>query len=292
MQTQKSFEQSETGTLYLVPTPIGNLEDITFRAIRILKEVALIAAEDTRNTQKLLNHFDINTPQISYHEHNAKERAAQLIERLENGESIAQVSDAGMPSISDPGVELVKAAIEAFIPVVPLPGATAAVTALIASGLVPQPFYFYGFLPRKKKKLNEELVELNKRKETLLFYESPHRLKQMIEEMEKVFGSDRQIVLARELTKRFEEFVRGSLSEVKEWAKTEQLRGEFVVLVEGNASPEADETPAWEEWSPEEHVSRMMLEEALSSKDAIKKVAKIRGVQKRNVYAVYHQLND
>lgn len=290
MQIQKSFEEKETGTLYLVPTPIGNLEDMTFRAVKILKEVDLIAAEDTRNTQKLLNHFDIETPQISYHEHNAAERAAQLVERLVKGESIAQVSDAGMPSISDPGVELVHAALEAGISVVPLPGANAALTALIASGLVPQPFYFYGFLPRKKKEVQEELEALNKRQETIVFYESPHRLKNQIVEIEKVFGPKRRIVLARELTKRFEEFVRGTITEIKAWTHTEQLRGEFVVIVEGNDSPEQDEQK-WEAWSLEEHVSRVMLEKGISSKEAIKEVSKLRGIQKREVYAAYHQLD-
>lgn len=151
MFQQKSFEVQSTGTLYLVPTPIGNLEDMTFRAIRTLNEVDLIASEDTRNTQKLLNHFEIKTSQISFHEHNSQERIGQLIERLENGSDIAQVSDAGMPSISDPGHDLVVACIESGITVVPLPGANAALTALIASGLSPQPFYFYGFLPRKRK---------------------------------------------------------------------------------------------------------------------------------------------
>lgn len=291
MQIQKSFETKDTGTLYLVPTPIGNLEDMTFRAVNILKEVDLIAAEDTRNTQKLLNHFGIETSQISYHEHNAHERAAQLVERLIKGESIAQVSDAGMPSISDPGVELVHAALEANISVVPLPGPNAALTALIASGLAPQPFYFYGFLPRKKKDVKEELEALNKRQETIVFYESPHRLKNRIEEMEKVFGSDRRVVLARELTKRFEEFVRGTLAEVKEWTSSEQLRGEFVVIVEGNHSPAAEEEQDWAAWPLEEHVSRVMLEKGVSSKVAIKEVAQLRGIQKRDVYAAYHQLD-
>lgn len=290
MQIQKSFEAKDTGTLYLVPTPIGNLEDMTFRAVKILKEVDLIAAEDTRNTQKLLNHFGIETSQISYHEHNATERAAQLVDRLLKGESIAQVSDAGMPSISDPGVELVHAALEANISVVPLPGPNAALTALIASGLAPQPFYFYGFLPRKKKDVKEELEALNRRQETIVFYESPHRLKQRIEEMENVFGSDRRIVLARELTKRFEEFIRGTLAEVKEWTNSEQLRGEFVVIVEGNDSPDAEEEQDWATWPLEEHVSRVMLEQGVSSKVAIKEVAQLRGIQKREVYAAYHQL--
>lgn len=289
MKTQQSFQEQERGKIYLVPTPIGNLEDMTFRAVRILKEVDLIAAEDTRNTQKLLNHFDIDTQQISFHEHNARERAAQLVERALNGEAIAQVSDAGMPSISDPGVELVKAAVEAEVDVIPLPGANAALTALIASGVTPQPFYFYGFLPRKKKEMKQELAELNKREETLLFYESPHRLKQVLEQMQEVFGEDRQLTLARELTKRYEEFVRGSVAEVVEWAEENQIRGEFVVVVDGNPHAEdLQEAPEWSEWTVEEHVAHIMEQRGLPSKQAIKEVASVREMPKREVYAAYH----
>lgn len=289
MRTQKSFETQSKGTLYLIPTPIGNLDDMTFRAVQILKEVDLIAAEDTRNTQKLLNHFDISTSQISFHEHNSKERTEQLVKKLLAKENIAQVSDAGMPSISDPGVDLVKAAIEVDVPVVPLPGANAALTALIASGITPHPFFFYGFLPRKKKELILELEALNKRSETLIFYESPHRLKQMLEKMEHVFGSDRGIVLARELTKRFEEFIRGSIKEVLEWAEQEQVRGEFVVIVEGNQNTEEIiEAPEWNDWTIVEHVEHLMKEQSISSKQAIKEVAKIRNMPKRDVYAMYH----
>lgn len=289
MKTQQSFQEQERGKIYLVPTPIGNLEDMTFRAIRILKEVDLIAAEDTRNTQKLLNHFDIDTQQISFHEHNARERAAQLVERALNGEAIAQVSDAGMPSISDPGVELVKAAVDAEVDVIPLPGANAALTALIASGVTPQPFYFYGFLPRKKKEMKQELTELNKREETLLFYESPHRLKQVLEQMQEIFGEDRQLTLARELTKRYEEFVRGSVSEVVEWAEENQIRGEFVVVVDGNPHAEdLQEAHEWSEWTVEEHVAHIMEQRGLSSKQAIKEVASVREMPKREVYAAYH----
>ena len=173
MKNQKSFESSEVGKLYLVPTPIGNLEDMTFRAVNILKEVDLIAAEDTRNTQKLLNHFEISTSQTSFHEHNWKEKVPQLVAQMEGGISIAQVSDAGMPSISDPGFELTRAAIDAGIAVIPLPGASAGMTALVASGLQPQPFYFYGFLPRKKNDQLSALEELNKHEETVILYESP-----------------------------------------------------------------------------------------------------------------------
>lgn len=291
IETQKSFEPSNTGTLYLVPTPIGNLEDMTFRAVNILKEVDLIAAEDTRNTQRLLNHFEVDTPQTSFHEHNSRERTPQLVSKLLDGNSIAQVSDAGMPSISDPGVDLVKAAVEAGISVVPLPGANAALTALIASGLTPQPFYFLGFLPRKKKDLISELEELNKRKETLVFYESPHRVKQVVEEMEKVFGSQRQIVLAREVTKRFEEFIRGTSKEISEWLSNENIRGEFVVIVEGNEDAEVEEDKMWENWTLKEHVDFIMKNSGYSSKQAIKEVSLLRDMPKRDVYSAYHELD-
>jgi len=292
IRTQKSFEEQESGTLYLVPTPIGNLEDMTFRAVNILKAVDLIASEDTRNTQKLLNHFEVETKQTSFHEHNSSERTPQLIDKLQNGTSIAQVSDAGMPSISDPGVDLVKAAVEAGIPVVPLPGPNAALTALIASGLSPQPFYFLGFLPRKKKELTAELEELNKRKETLVFYESPHRVKQVVEEMQNVFGSGRKLVLAREVTKRFEEFIRGTAEEVLEWLTQENIRGEFVLIAEGNAQAENLEEKIWENWTLKEHVDFVMANQSLSSKKAIKEVAVLRDLPKRDVYAAYHELDN
>lgn len=291
MQTQKSFEASETGTLYLIPTPIGNLEDMTFRAVRLLKEADLIAAEDTRNTQKILNHFEIETSQISFHEHNSKERTKQLVERMLAGETVAQVSDAGMPSISDPGVDLVKAAVDAGIAVVPLPGANAALTALIASGLAPQPFYFYGFLSRKKKTLQSELDLLKNRQETMIFYESPHRLKEMLEQTETVFGSERKIVLARELTKRYEEFIRGSIYDVSKWAQNEQIRGEFCVIVEGNQNPELNEQEAeWMKWTLKEHVEKVLNMQGGTSKQAIKEVAQLRNIQKREVYSAYHEL--
>ena len=293
MFQQKSFEVQSTGTLYLVPTPIGNLEDMTFRAIRTLNEVDLIASEDTRNTQKLLNHFEIKTSQISFHEHNSQERIGQLIERLENGSDIAQVSDAGMPSISDPGHDLVVACIESGITVVPLPGANAALTALIASGLSPQPFYFYGFLPRKKKDQIKALEELNQRPETFILYESPHRLKEVLKNMGTVLGDTRKIVLCRELTKRYEEFIRGTLSEVLEWAQTSEIRGEFCLIVEGNSEgslfPEED--TSWNTLTIQEHVQLMMEEHNLRSKEAIKEVAKVRKLKKQEVYAAYHEID-
>ena len=275
------------GTLYLVPTPIGNLEDMTFRAIQTLKEVDLIACEDTRVTQKLLNHFEIDTPKTSYHEHNVNEKTNELIRDLLEGKNIAQVSDAGMPSISDPGVELVKAAIEHQISVVPLPGPNAAVTALIASGISPQPFTFYGFLARKKTELMEELETLKNKEETLVFYESPYRLAKMLKNLVEVFGGDRQVVLAREVTKRYEEFVRGTATEVSIWAEEKDLKGEFVVIVSGNKN--IVEETLWENWTVLEHIEYKVNFEKMSSKQAIKEVAKERGLPKREVYAEYHQ---
>lgn len=287
MKIQNSYSEHEVGTLFLVPTPIGNLEDMTFRAVSTLKEVDLIACEDTRVTQKLLNHFEIDTPKVSYHEHNLHNKTDNLIVRLMQGENIAQVSDAGMPSISDPGVELVEAAVAHDIPVVPLPGANAAVTALIASGLSPQPFTFYGFLSRKKSELRDELQELNKHKETLIFYESPHRLKEMLKAIVEAFGEERQLVLAREVTKRYEEFARGTAKEALDWSLETDLRGEFVVLVAGNE--QVTEEIYWEDWSLLEHVEYKMTFERMSSKEAIKEVAKEREIPKREVYASYHQ---
>ncbi len=290
MLSQKSYEDSAKGKLYLVPTPIGNLEDMTFRAINILKEVDLIAAEDTRQTQKLLNHFEIQTPQTSFHEHNWQERIPQLVKKLEEGHMIAQVSDAGMPSISDPGFELTKAVIDAGIPVIPLPGASAGVTALIASGLVPQPFYFYGFLKRKKNEQLDELEELNTRSETIILYESPHRLKMVLKHIQKVMGPNRKIVLARELTKRFEEFIRGTIAEVIAWSEETELRGEFCLILEGNKAPVLVED-TWNHFTISEHVQDIMEQDDVSSKEAIKSVAKLRGMKKQDVYAAFHQLS-
>jgi 16S rRNA (cytidine1402-2'-O)-methyltransferase len=290
MQQQKSFErENEKGMLYLVPTPIGNLEDMTFRAIRILKEADLIAAEDTRNTKKLCNYFEIETPVTSYHEHNKESSGHKLIEKIKDGAKIALVSDAGMPTISDPGSELVVEAINEGIAVVPLPGANAALTALIASGLQPQPFYYYGFLQRSKKEKRKELEVLSKQSATIVLYESPHRLKETLSLMLEGLG-DRQIVLCRELTKRYEEFIRGSISETLAWAEAEEIRGEFVLVIEG-ASADAlvgDEIHWWESLNLNEHVEHYIANEQMNSKDAIKQTAKDRGIQKRDVYQAYH----
>ncbi|MER2122284.1 MAG: 16S rRNA (cytidine(1402)-2'-O)-methyltransferase, partial [Solibacillus sp.] len=198
MNSQKSSQHEQGSCLYLVATPIGNLEDMTMRALRILKEVDIIAAEDTRNTKKLCNYFDIQTPLISYHEHNIEVGGEKLLGYLQEGKSIALVSDAGLPCISDPGADIVVKAIAEGFAVVPIPGANAALTALIASGLSPQPFYFFGFLKRNKKERREQLEKLSKREETLIFYEAPHRLKETLKDLQLVLG-DRKITLAREL---------------------------------------------------------------------------------------------
>lgn len=285
MQQQKSYSDTAKGILYLIPTPIGNLEDITYRALRILKEVDMIAAEDTRQTKKLCNHFEIKTFLTSYHEHNKEGSGKKLIEELESGKNIALVSDAGTPCISDPGYELVVTALERGIHVISLPGANAALTALIASGLNPRNFYFYGFLNRNKKEKKKELETLKNMKSTILFYESPHRLKETLQCLLEVVGN-RQIVLARELTKKFEEYIRGSIEEVLQWAQVEEVRGEFCVLVEGTTEEQV-EIQEWESWSILEHVNYLM-EGGQSSKDAIKNVAKERGIQKREVYNMYH----
>ncbi|WP_079504176.1 16S rRNA (cytidine(1402)-2'-O)-methyltransferase [Mesobacillus jeotgali] len=290
MHQQKSFErENEKGILYLVPTPIGNLEDMTFRAIRIMKEADLIAAEDTRNTKKLCNYFEIETPVTSYHEHNKESSGYKLIEKIKDGAKIALVSDAGMPTISDPGTELVAEAIAEGLTVVPLPGANAALTALIASGIQPQPFYYYGFLQRGKKDKKKELEQLAKQSATVILYESPHRLKETLSLMLDGLG-ERRIVLCRELTKKYEEFLRGTISEAIAWAESEEVRGEFVLIIEGASedSLTLDENLWWEKLSLTEHVEHYISNEGMNSKNAIKQAAVDRGMQKREVYQAYH----
>ena len=288
MQQVSSFQNQDSGTLYLVPTPIGNLDDMTFRAVKVLTGADLIAAEDTRHTQQLLNHFDIHTPEISFHEHNTEQRIPELIDKLKAGLTIAQCSDAGMPSISDPGKELVAAAVKEGIPVVPLPGANAGLTALIASGLVPQPFYFYGFLERKHQQQVQELEQLRNRSETMIFYEAPHRLKKTLKVMAEVFGDDRQAVLARELTKRYEEFSRGSLAELTAFYDEHQPRGEYVVLIAGNPHPD-EYVQNDEAGTPIEQIDQK-ISEGLSTNAAIKLVAKKSKLNRQELYKQYHNI--
>lgn len=288
MKQQKSFKQMESGKLYLVPTPIGNLEDMTFRSVKMLKEVDLIASEDTRNTQKLLNHFEIETKQMSLHEHNVKERVPQLIDLLQNGKKIAQVSDAGMPSISDPGHELVLQAIENEIDVISLPGATAGMTALIASGISPQPFLFHGFLPRKNNEQIEQLEELKNTTASLIFYESPHRIVRTLTNMSKVFGDQRPVVLCRELTKIYEEYTRGSINELIEFFDEKTIKGECCLIVEGfRAEDQLSESV--QSLTLKEHVNQLIEREGLTSKQAIKEVAQLRSLKKQVVYKEFHE---
>lgn len=289
MKSQKSTIHDQTGCLYLVGTPIGNLEDMSVRALRILKEADIIAAEDTRNTKKLCNYFEIDTPLISYHEHNIAVGGEKLLTLLQEGKTIALVSDAGLPCISDPGADIVEKAIAQNFSVVPVPGPNAAISALIASGLSPQPFFFYGFLNRGKKERRQQLEQLKKRQETILLYEAPHRLKDTLKDMEAILG-ERRIVLARELTKKFEEFLRGTLSEAVVWSQTEEIRGEFCIVLEGNSCVEEEdhEEAYWQNMSIVEHVDFIINESNVSSKEAIKEVAKLRQVAKRDVYNEYH----
>ena len=293
---QKSYRTEGIGKLFLVPTPIGNLEDMTFRAVNTLRDVDLILAEDTRHTQKLLNHFEIETPQKSFHEHNTQERIPQVIEWLQEGKKIAQVSDAGTPSISDPGFELVQACVEASISVIPLPGANAGITALIASGLVPQPFYFYGFLPRKKKEKNETLEQLRTHSETVILYESPFRLKDTFLSIQTVYGESQPVVLCRELTKSYEEFIRGTASELVLLLQEEELKGECCILI-GHKNPNEVTTAlsgAAEENTPDaslsitQQVEWFIEQQQLSQKEAIKAVAKHLGLKKQDVYKEVH----
>lgn len=292
MQEQLSFKSQQVGQLYLVPTPIGNLEDMTFRAVNILKEADLILAEDTRHSQKLLNHFEIATPQLSYHEHNEKERQAEVLAKLAEGQRIAQISDAGMPAISDPGADLVTACIAANVPVIPLPGASAGLTALIASGLNPDRFAFIGFLPRKKNDRLQSLQDHVNVPYTMIFYESPFRLKQTLADMMGVFGADRSAVVVRELTKSYENFVRGTLGELVDYYGVHpDVKGEICLLLAGNDHPQSNDDllqSALADLSLAEQVDWWMTNDSLTSKQAIKKVAKQNGLAKQEVYAAYH----
>ncbi|MFD1926728.1 16S rRNA (cytidine(1402)-2'-O)-methyltransferase [Sporosarcina siberiensis] len=292
MKSQKSAEVNG-GKLFLVGTPIGNLEDMTYRAIRIMKEVDVIAAEDTRNTIKLCNHFEIKTPLTSYHEHNILIGGDKILALLNEGKSVALVSDAGMPCISDPGADIVSKAIIAGYDVVPVPGANAAISALVASGLIPQPFLFYGFLSRNKKERSTQLDMLKMREETIIFYEAPHRLKETIRALNEILGSSRRVVLARELTKRFEEFLRGTLEEALVWVESNELRGEFCIVLEGDDGLEIEEKVAWwQDLSLRDHVIELMDRKGIRSKEAIREVSLERGLSRRDVYKEYHVESD
>ncbi|NPC94931.1 16S rRNA (cytidine(1402)-2'-O)-methyltransferase [Bacillus sp. WMMC1349] len=285
---QKSFDQkSDMGILYLVPTPIGNLEDMTFRSIHVLKEADVIAAEDTRQTKKLCHVYQIETQLVSYHEHNKESSGHKILEWLKEGKTIALVSDAGMPTISDPGAEIVRDFTNIGGYVVPLPGANAALTALIASGLVPQPFFFFGFLERNKRERKKQLNTLKNRQETIIFYEAPHRLKETLTAMYDIFGN-RKIAVTRELTKKFEEFIRGTIEEVLALFEKEQVRGEFCLVVEGcEEENNLEEASWWEHLSEKDHVE-YYINQGIHTKEAIKKTAIDRNVPKRKIYEAYH----
>lgn len=290
LKSQKSFlNQDQAGTLYVVPTPIGNLEDLTIRALNLLKTVDLIGAEDTRNTKKLLAHYEIHCPLTSYHEHSDDSKLNYLISELQAGKQIAIVSDAGMPGISDPGTSLIQQAIQAEINVVVLPGANAALCALVGSGLPTDQFYFYGFLPRKNKDRRQAWQDLNLQTGTIILYESPYRLLSTLQELKDHLGN-RKIAIARELTKKFEEYVRGTVDDALRWAETGTLKGEFCIVIEGNQSTPQPEEDWWKDLTIIEHVEHYIESEQLMSKEAIKKVAQERRLQKRAVYQIYHKI--
>ncbi len=269
------------GTLYVVGTPIGNLEDMTFRAIDVLKQVDLIAAEDTRHTGKLLQYFQIKTPQISHHEHNRVTRIPELVEKLKQGASIAIVTDAGMPCVSDPGYELVKACVDAGLPVVPIPGVTAVITAIAASGLNSLRFSFEGFLPAKEKERQETLALLHAETRTMVFYESPHRLRESLASMAGVFGADRPVTIGRELTKLHEEFWRGPVGEAIALYQTREPKGEYTIVVAGSTVVVASV-------SDEDLRSALgrLLGDGLSRSAASKQLAQELNLPKREVYQI------
>jgi 16S rRNA (cytidine1402-2'-O)-methyltransferase len=270
--------------LYLVATPIGNLEDITLRAVRLLKEVDLVACEDTRQTQKLLNHYGIVTRTISYHEHNEMTRAAELVKEMQEGASVALVTDAGMPGISDPGYRLISLAIRHHVPVVPIPGASAFLAALVASGLPTDSFRFSGFLPAKRGERRAALEGIRTSPRTQVFYEAPHRIVEALADICEVLGSARHVVIAREVTKLHEEFLRGRAGEVLETLKARDgVKGEITLLI-GKAEEADSAASAALGVSVRQRVEQIMMEEKVDEKAALKKVAKERGISKSEAY--------
>ena len=272
------------GKLYLCATPIGNLEDITYRVVRTLKEVDLIGAEDTRNSIKLLNHFDINTPMTSYHEFNKYDKAKVLVEEMLQGKNIALITDAGTPGISDPGEELVRQCFEAGVEVTSLPGAAACVTALTMSGQRTRRFVFEAFLPKDKKEKAKVLENLEKETRTIVIYEAPHRLTKTLKELERVLG-DRSITICRELTKKFEEAFQTTITEAIELYQEKEPKGEYVLVIAGKPEEEleAEKRKQWEEMTVKEHVN-YYIGQGNDKKEAMKLTAKDRGVSKRDIY--------
>ena len=277
------MENQKKGNLYIIATPIGNLEDITLRAIRILKEVDLIAAEDTRHTLKLLNHLEISKPLISYHRHNEEIRTEELIKELKTGKNIGLVSDAGTPGICAPGEEIIKKCIEESIKVVPIPGACAMINALITSGISTKEFIFLGFLPLNKKSRKEKLEEIKNANKTIILYEAPHKLKNTLNDLSDILQS-REVVLARELTKIHEEYIRGTVKELME--KTDNLKGEMILIIEKNNKDNEEELNSLNNLTLEEHYN-FYEKRGLNKKEIIKKIAKDRNVSKNEIYQYF-----
>ena len=279
------MEGSLRGTLYLCATPIGNLEDITFRVLRTLKEVDIIAAEDTRNSIKLLNHFDIKTPMTSYHEYNKVEKAKTLVDKMLKGASVAVITDAGTPGISDPGEELVRQCHEAGIRVTSLPGPAACVTALTMSGLPTRRFCFEAFLPYDKKERKEVLSELASETRTIIIYEAPHRLKSTLKELSDVLGEGRKLSVCKELTKRYENVFLTTFEEACAYYDNNEPKGEYVLVIQGKSREiiKQEEVKSWEVMTIEEHM-KVYTDTGMDKKEAMKVVVKDRGVSKRDIY--------
>ena len=279
------MEQHKTGTLYLCATPIGNLEDITYRVLWTLKEVDLIAAEDTRNSIRLLNHFEIKTPMTSYHEYNKIDKAYQLVAKMREGKNIALITDAGTPGISDPGEDIVRICYEEGIPVTSLPGAAACITALTMSGLPTRRFAFEAFLPKDKKEHQAVLEELKTETRTIIIYEAPHHLVRTLQELSDALGGDRRLTICRELTKRHEEKLQMTLADSLSYYEVNEPRGEYVLIIAGRSREEMkkEEQAGWEALSLEEHMAHYESQ-GIDRKEAMKRVAKDRGVSKRDIY--------
>ena len=279
------MEQHKTGTLYLCATPIGNLEDITYRVLRTLKEVDLIAAEDTRNSIRLLKHFEIKTPMTSYHEYNKIDKAYQLVAKMREGKNIALITDAGTPGISDPGEDIVRICYEEGIPVTSLPGAAACITALTMSGLPTRRFAFEAFLPKDKKEHQAVLEELKTETRTIIIYEAPHHLVRTLHYLSDTLGGDRRLTICRELTKRHEEKLQMTLADSLSYYEVNEPRGEYVLIIAGRSREEMkkEEQAGWEALSLEEHMAHYESQ-GIDRKEAMKRVAKDRGVSKRDIY--------
>ena len=279
------MEQHKTGTLYLCATPIGNLEDITYRVLRTLKEEDVIAAEDTRNSIRLLNHFEIKTPMTSYHEYNKIDKAYQLVAKMREGKNIALITDAGTPGISDPGEDIVRICYEEGIPVTSLPGAAACITALTMSGLPTRRFAFEAFLPKDKKEHQAVLEELKTETRTIIIYEAPHHLVRTLQELSDTLGGDRRLTICRELTKRHEEKLQMTLADSLSYYEVNEPRGEYVLIIAGRSREEMkkEEQAGWEALSLEEHMAHYESQ-GIDRKEAMKRVAKDRGVSKRDIY--------